>query len=158
MICIRVFSFLNFLQIFFFFFFNVDHFKSPYWISYNIAPIVYVLGFWPWGVEDRSSAESVSCSVVSHSWWPHGLQPSRLLCPWDSPGKNTGVGCHALLQGIFSTQGSYPGLLHCRRILYCLSQQGSPHTFWFSSQYSYWILCCLGIRRELLKSFLMTLY
>ena len=44
--------------------------------------------------------------------WPHGPQPNRLLCPWDSPGKNTGVGCHALLQGIFPTQGSNPGLLH----------------------------------------------
>ena len=42
----------------------------------------------------------------------------------DSPGKNTGVGCHAFLQGIFPTQGSNPGLLHCRRILYCLSHQG----------------------------------
>ena len=40
-----------------------------------------------------------------------GLWPARLLCPWDSPGKNTGVGCHALLQGIFPTQGSNPGLL-----------------------------------------------
>jgi len=48
---------------------------------------------------------------------PHGLQPTRLLCPWDTPGKNTGVGCHALLQGIFPTQGSNPGLLG-RRILY----------------------------------------
>ena len=37
-------------------------------------------------------------SVVSDSVRPHGLQPSRLLCPWDSPGKNTGVGCHFLLQ------------------------------------------------------------
>ena len=37
-------------------------------------------------------------SVVSDSVWPHGLQPTRLLCPWDSPGKNTGVGCHFLLQ------------------------------------------------------------
>ena len=44
----------------------------------------------------------------------------------DSPGKNTGVGCHALLQGIFPTQGSNPGLLHCRQILYHLSHQGSP--------------------------------
>ena len=41
----------------------------------------------------------------------HGLKPARLLCPWDSPGKNTGVGCHALLQGIFPTQGSSPHLL-----------------------------------------------
>ena len=44
----------------------------------------------------------------------------------DSPGKNIIVGCHALLQGIFPTQGSNPGLLHCRWILYCLSHQGSP--------------------------------
>ena len=44
----------------------------------------------------------------------------------DSPGKNTGVGCHDLLQGIFPTQGSNPGLSHCRRILYQLSYQGSP--------------------------------
>ena len=44
----------------------------------------------------------------------------------DSPGKNTGVGCHALLQGIFPTQGSNPDLPHCRQILYQLSHQGSP--------------------------------
>ena len=44
----------------------------------------------------------------------------------DSPGKDTGVGCHALLQGIFPTQGSDPGLPHCRWILYCLSHEGSP--------------------------------
>ena len=44
----------------------------------------------------------------------------------DSPGKNSGVGCHALLQWIFPTQGLNPGLLHCKQILYCLSYQGSP--------------------------------
>ena len=44
----------------------------------------------------------------------------------DSPGKNTGVGCHVLLQGIFPTQGSNPGLLHCRWIRYQMSYQGSP--------------------------------
>ena len=44
----------------------------------------------------------------------------------DSPGKNTGVGCHALLQGIFPTHGSNPCLLHCRQILYQLSYQVSP--------------------------------
>ena len=44
----------------------------------------------------------------------------------DFPGKNTGVGYHALLQGIFPTQGSNAGLLHCRQILYRLSHQGSP--------------------------------
>ena len=50
----------------------------------------------------------------------------RLLSPWDFPGKNTGVGCHFLLQGIFPTQGSNPGLPHCRQMLYRLSYQGSP--------------------------------
>ena len=48
----------------------------------------------------------LSCSLVSDSLWPHGLGPVRLLCPWNFPGKNTGVGCHALLQRIFPTQGS----------------------------------------------------
>ena len=57
--------------------------------------------------------------------------PTWLLCPWDFPGKNTGAGCHSLLQGIFPTQGLNPHLdplhlLHWRRILYHLSYQGSP--------------------------------
>ena len=47
----------------------------------------------------------------------------------DSPGKNTGVGCHALLQGIFPTQGSNLGLLHCRWILYHLGHQGNPKIY-----------------------------
>ena len=57
-------------------------------------------------------------SVMSNSLWPYRLQPTRLLCPQDSPSKNTGVGCHALLQGIFLTQGLNLHLLHCRQILY----------------------------------------
>ena len=61
-------------------------------------------------------------SVVSDSLQPHELEPARLLCPWDSPGKNARVGCHALLQGIFPTQGLNPGLPHGRCILY----HGSP--------------------------------
>jgi len=60
--------------------------------------------------------------------------PARLLCPWDSSGKNTGVGCHFLLQGIFPTQGSNPGLLHCRQILYHLSHQGSGDYIFFYSK------------------------
>ena len=63
---------------------------------------------------------------MADSLWPHGLQPTRLLCPWDSPDKNTTVGCHALFQGIFPTQGSNPGYPQCRWIVYCLSHQGSP--------------------------------
>ena len=70
--------------------------------------------------------DTVSGSIVSDSLRPHGPQPTRLLCPWDSPGKNTGVGCHSLLQSIFPTQGSNPGLPHYRQALFRLSHQGSP--------------------------------
>ena len=49
----------------------------------------------------------------------------QALCPWDSPGKSTGVGCHFLLHGIFPTQGSNLGLLHCGQTVYHLSHQGS---------------------------------
>ena len=51
-------------------------------------------------------------SVMSDSLWPHGLQPDRLLCPWNFPGKNTRACCHFLLRGIFPTQGSNLCLLH----------------------------------------------
>jgi len=68
----------------------------------------------------------LSCSKVSDSLSPHRLLLTRLLCPWDSLGKNTEVGCHALLQGIFPTQGSDPGLPHYRHIIFHLSSQGSP--------------------------------
>ena len=66
------------------------------------------------------------CSVMSDSLWPHGLQPTRLLCPWDHPSKNTGVSCHFLLQRIFPTQGSNWCLLYCTRLLLWLSHWGSP--------------------------------
>ena len=54
---------------------------------------------------------------LSDSYQPDGLSPIRLLCPWDSPGKNNGVGFHALLQGISPTQWLNPALSHCRWIL-----------------------------------------
>ena len=60
--------------------------------------------------------ESESCSVMSDSLQPHGL-----YSPWNSSGQNTGLGSLSLLQGIFPTQGSKQGLLHCRRIHYQLS-------------------------------------
>ena len=65
--------------------------------------------------------ESESRSVVSDSLQPHGL-----YSPWNSPGQNTGVDNLSLLQGIFPTQGSNPGLLHYRQILYQLRHKGSP--------------------------------
>ena len=63
---------------------------------------------------------------MSDSLRPYGLSLARFLCPWDSPDKNTGVGCHLLLQGIFPTQGLNWGLLNCGGILYQLSYQRSP--------------------------------
>ena len=69
---------------------------------------------------------SESCSVASNSLGPHGLYN-----PWNSPGQHTGVGCHFLLQGIFPTQGSNPGLPHCTRILYQLNHLGSPKVWVF---------------------------
>ena len=69
----------------------------------------------------------VSCSVIPDSLQPHGLWPTRLLCPWDSPGTNIGVGCHSLLQGIILTQRLNSGVPHCRQILYHLSHHRSPN-------------------------------
>ena len=60
---------------------------------------------------------------MSDSLRPHGLYPTRLLCPWDFPGNSTGVDCHFLLQGIFPNQGLNPGLPHCRQTLYCLTHR-----------------------------------
>ena len=65
-----------------------------------------------------------SLSHVSDSLWLHRLGPARLLCPWDSPGQNTGVDCHFLIQGIFPTQGSNLSLLHWQADFLPLSPQG----------------------------------
>ena len=72
-------------------------------------------------VKRRVKVKSESRSVVSDSLQLHGLYSL-----WNSPGKNIGVGSLSFLQGIFPTQGSNPGLLHCWQILYQLSHKGSP--------------------------------
>ena len=76
------------------------------WLLDLYVPLEYISSYLP------SRTCLLSHSVVSDSVLPCGLQPSRLPCPWDSPGKNTGVGCRFLLQGIFPTQGLNPYLLH----------------------------------------------
>ena len=86
-----------------------------------------------WGIVQY---ESENHSVMSDSLWPHWL-----YSPWNSPGQNTGVGSLSLLQGIFPTQGSNPGLLQHGQIIYQLSHKGSPRILeWvacpFSSRYS----------------------
>ena len=81
-----------------------------------VFPVV-MYGCESWTVK---KAESESHLVVSDS-----LQSNELYSLWNFPGQNTGVGSHSLLQGIFPTQESNPGIWHCRWILYHLSQQGS---------------------------------
>ena len=87
------------------------------------------------------SWEHVESESVSHSFVSDSLQPHGLLCPWNSPGKNTGVGCHSFLQGIFPTQESNLNLPYYRQILYCLSHQGSPGARWGGPQ------CHVEVRR-----------
>ena len=92
--------------------FLYDKFLQMELLSQRILPFY---GFW------HMYRVSKSRSVVSDSLWSHGL-----YSPWNSPGQNTGVGSLSLLQGIFPSKGSNPGLPHCRRILYQLRYQGSP--------------------------------
>ena len=75
------------------------------------------------------SLDNLVYLLVAQSYptlWP--MEPARLLCPWNSPGKNTVVSSYSFLQGVFPTWGLNPGLLHCRQTLYSLSHQGSPWT------------------------------
>ena len=88
-------------------------------------------------LESSRESESESRSVMSDS-----LQPCGLSSPWNSPVQNIGVGSLSLLQGIFPTQGSNPGLPHCRQILYQLSQITLKHTFKFH------ILKLLKLKRQ----------
>ena len=61
--------------------------RQEHWSGLPFPSPVHESEKWKW-----------SHSVVSDSLWPHGLQPTRLLCPWDFPGKSTGMGCHCLLR------------------------------------------------------------
>ena len=88
-------------------------------MSYRVA--LEALG-WGWGFTVPWLVAQ-SCLILCD---PMDCGPPGSSVHGDSPGKNTGVGCHSLLQGIFPTQGSNPDLLRCKRILYHLSHQGSP--------------------------------
>ena len=79
----------------------------------------------------------LSHSVVSTLCNPMDWGPPGFSVHEDSPGKSTGVGCHAVLQGIFPIQGSNPGVPHCRQILYHLRQQESPRILeWVAYSFS----------------------
>ena len=105
---------------------HAEALRGGAWLSARLAAPVPTLPLIPGPGESlRVSTESESRSVVSDSLRPPGLPSS---CPWDSPGPNTGVGSRPLIQGIFPTQGSNPGLPHSGRILYKLSYRGSLST------------------------------
>ena len=104
---------------------RVKHDRSNFTHSMKVIPSDLAYG-------TSMQSESESRSVVSDSLRPHGLYSS-----WNSPGRNTGVGSLSLLQEIFPTQGSNPGLPHCRWILYQLSHMGSPRILeWVSYPFS----------------------
>ena len=71
----------------------------------------------------------LSCSVVSDSLWPHRLKPAWLLCPLDSPAKNTGVGSHSLLQGIFQPRDQTQVSCIAGRFFHRLSHEGSLYIY-----------------------------
>ena len=116
-------SFLSLMQ-------RETEFQNPWAVDFREeAALTYLSQQQSWQTEVDPSFPGVftlSPSVMSDSLRLHELQPTRLLCPQGSPGKNTRVGCHSLLQDIFPIQGSNPGLLHCRQILFRLSDQGKP--------------------------------
>ena len=96
--------------------------------------LTMVLGLYqrPEQKAENQESESESHSVPSDSLRPHGL-----YSPWNSPGQNTRVGRCSLLQGIFPTQGSNPGLPYCRQILYQLGHKGSPRILeWVADPFS----------------------
>ena len=84
-----------------------------------------------WGCTESDTTEATAAVVVVAKFClfllqPHGLWPTRLFCPWDSPGNDASVGCCALLQGIFLTQELNSHLLHWQVDSLPLSHQGSP--------------------------------
>ena len=111
------------------------------WFQNKIRPLLLlsVLG----GVLSTLHIPSCFIFSINHAWvlshiqlfvapWTINCQAARLLCPWDFPGKNTGMGCHFLLQGIFLTQGLNPGLLcllHWQADSLPLCRLGSPSTW-----------------------------
>ena len=82
--------------------------------------------------------EMCACSVVSDSLWLHGLQPARLLCPWDFPGKNTGVGCHFLLQEEkLVCHKSRLGRTKSKASVHGLSLEGALQESWFGTSFCF---------------------
>ena len=116
----------------------LQHHGSKTSILGTLYGLLYGPSLWfssPWTVWKAYSWVTLfnvlcQCSVMSDSLQPHGQWPATVLCPWNFPGRNTGVGCHFLLQGIFPTQGLNLHLLHWWVDSLPLAPSGKPlHTF-----------------------------
>ena len=108
---------------------SISHFNIlwVFFFMHVIPKLCFIFIFiWDWNCSysyRKESKVTQSCLTLCNT---QRLQPTRILCLWDFPGKNTGVGCHFFLYGIFPTQGLNPGLPHCGQTLYHLSHQGIP--------------------------------
>ena len=94
--------------------YNIHHGRVGTFPRWKALLFTYL---WKQDPRQRVQAHTQFYSQKSISSSDYPLQPARFLCPLNSPGKNTGVGCHSLRQGIFPTQGLNPVLLHCRQFL-----------------------------------------
>ena len=92
---------------------SLGSFRQEYWSGLPFPSPMHESEKWKW-----------SRSIVSNSSRPHGLQPTRLLCPWDFPGKSTGVGCHHLLRPLLLTAAAAKSLQSCPTL--CDPIDGSP--------------------------------
>ena len=107
--------------------------KYKRYISGSVSNLWTVIScrMWNGGMAQQTGNQCV-CKSLSHVWLfatPCTVARQAPLS-MDSPDKNTGMGSHSLLPGIFPTQGLNPCLLHCKQILYNLSQQGCPGIIW----------------------------
>ena len=110
------------------------------WLWANLACFSFLRNHFPlltsnfWKSSFHGFCPLFSTSHLDWKWKslcdPMDFSPPSFSVHGDSPGRNIEVGCHALLQGIFLTQGYNPGLPHCRQILYHLSHQGSPQIYY----------------------------
>ena len=126
------------------------HLLHSRWILYHWAS-GEVPSFYGWAIYHCMLVAVLTRSVISDSLRPHGLQLNRLLSPWNFQGKETGVGFHFLLQGIFPIQGSNPCLLHLLHwqadslpLRQLRSIQVPRFLYPFLCQWTFWLLPCLG--------------
>ena len=106
--------------------FTFDIFRFLKYLKVHLLDLYCFVFFSVYTFIDLMCCAVLCRSVMSNSLWPMHCSLPGSSVHGDSPGKNTGVGCHAVLQGIFPTQRLNLGLPHCRWILYHLSYQGSP--------------------------------